>query len=69
MNTPQPYLNEVHRQRSEKASAALAKQSPMSYEECIEQAKKLSSRRQEIDKPVSTSNEQYVPSRNANSAA
>ena len=68
MSTEQTYLSAAHRQHSEKASAALEKQSPMSYEECIEQAKKLVHHRQESDKPASISNEPYVPSRNANSA-
>jgi hypothetical protein len=61
MNSQQIYLNEAHKAACEKALALQAKEQSMSYEECIEQTKKLASTSLRHSQPDSKSTAPYAP--------
>ena len=61
MNNDQPYMNDAHQAYCEKALALQAKERRLSYEECIEQTKKLAAQSQRQQSNDTNSTEPYAP--------
>ena len=61
MNSDEIYLNEAHKASCAKALALAASERRMSYDECIEQTKKLASRSQRQNPSDTNSTEPYAP--------
>jgi len=65
MNNEKIFLNEAHKAACEKSLALQASERQMSYEECIEQTKKLASQSQRLQAKDNNSTEPYALSKSS----